>query len=195
MRYLAALCVVPVLVGCSSPPGVEGDISVNGTKASYATVALVRNADDAVLTAVGAACEAERLAIQRTTERARAFEADRERFKRVRARSTIEQVALSDSVEKYRMAAANEQRALAERPDTMHTYNQGLVRAATDTEVQSDRDGRFKFVDRKAGQYLVYAVIPGQDEAEVLAPVTLAAKGTKKLSLDQTAVSTKLRCR
>jgi hypothetical protein len=191
--------MVPVVVlvsACDRAPAVEGDLSLGATKGAYRTVVLVRNPADSVMAAIDGQCSADRADIQRRTDNVRTLEATRDRFQRTQGKTSIAQVALSDSAEKYRQAAREEQRALSERPDTAYRNNVALIRAATDTQVEADNKGHFRFAKRQKGTYLLYVEwTAATGDNEFLAPVDLSAGGKKTQNLDQATVSTRLRCR
>src|SRR5437773_11639945 len=110
--------------------------------------------------------------------------------------SSQAQVALSDSVEKYRLAASDAQRALDDRPDDTYDKILAGVSAATDTQVEADMEGRFRFTKRQPGKYLLYVEwLTNRGSDEFLVPVDASEGRTKRQNLDQSTVSTRLHCR
>jgi hypothetical protein len=196
-QRLVLLAIVPALtVACQKGATVEGDLSLGGTPGAYQQVALVRNPGDSVLSAIDAQCKAERADIQRRTESIQALQAGAERFRRTKARTSAAQVALSDSVEKYRQAASDAERDLNSGGDTTYRKNQAIMRAATDTQVEADAQGHFRFAKRQPGTYLLYVEwLTAKGNNEFLAPVDASGGGKKTQNLDQSTVSTRLRCR
>jgi hypothetical protein len=198
MRHRIALVLLGVafLGACKGTSTIEGDLSIGVTKGAYRTVSLVRNSADSLLAKVDANCAAEHAEVQRLTDGVQANRAAVDRFNRTPARTAIQQVALGDSAQKYRQAASEMQRALSDRPDTVYLKNVALVRAATDTSVEVDAEGHFRFAKRPRGTYLLYAEwISPKGDNEFLAPVDASGGGKKTQNLDQSAVSKRLRCR
>ena len=196
-QYLAVVISLTVLA-CQKGATVEGEISNGATKGSFQKVSLVRNEGDSLASAIDALCAAERADVQRRTERVQALQAVMERFKRRESPrlATQAQVALSDSVEKYRVAASDAQTALAERPDTISEKILALVEAATDTQVEATMQGRFRFTKRQPGKYLLYAEwINDRGADQFLVPVDARDRGTTRQNLDQSAISARLHCR
>jgi hypothetical protein len=198
MRYRTVFVSLGAVLtsACQRGATVEGDLSLGATKGAYRTVVLARNPGDSLVTVIDAVCAAERAEIARRTENIRSFRASAERFRVARGRTSVEQVQLSDSNMKYRQAADDEQRALSERPDTTYRKLQTLVRAAADTEVQADANGHFRFAKRKKGTYVLYVEwLAATGDNEFIAPVDASTGGKKTMNLDQSTVSTRLRCR
>jgi lipopolysaccharide biosynthesis regulator YciM len=199
-RYRVLIALTPLILGaCKRLGTVEGDLSMDAggvKKGAYRTVALVRNADDSVTSAVEALCSAVRADVQQQAANIQRLGAIEERFRGTRGRTMIAEVALSDSVEKYRDAAAEAQRNLDERPDTISSKIQALIRAAEDTEVDADAQGHFRIPGRQPGRYLLYAEWPtAQEDLRFMTPVEVRA-GKVTQDLDQSTLSTaKLTCR
>ena len=195
MRISRLALVLLLALGCSRSATVEGDLSVDGTKGAYKPISLVRNGDS-LLAAIDALCEAERADIQQRSERIRTLQATAERFRRMPARTSIAQVMLGDSVDKYRQAYTAEQRAESERPDTVAQKIGVLVSQATDSQTVTDKDGHFRFPKRQPGVYLLYVDwrFPSGDK-EFLARVDATSRGTKTQNLDASTVTKRLRCR
>jgi hypothetical protein len=198
-QHLAVVVMVSLgALACQQGATVEGEISNGATKGSFQKVSLVRNGGDSLTSAIDALCAAERADVQRRTERVQVLQAGMERFKR-RESPTLSgqaQVALSDSVEKYREAASDAQRALTERPDTISEKILALVEAATDTQVEATMQGRFRFTKRQPGKYLLYAEwINDRGSDQFVAPVDARDRSTTRQNLDQSAISARLHCR
>ena len=194
-RVLIALA--PLFLGaCKRLGTVEGDLTPGGgQKGAYRTVALVRNAGDSVTNAVDALCNAERAYVQQQTADVQRLEAIAERFKQTRGRSMIAEVALGDSTDKYRVAAADEWRTLNERPDTTSEKIQAVIRAAMDTQVDANAQGHFRIPGRQPGRYLLYAEWPtAEGDTHFMTPVDVP-RGKVEQQLDQSTLSTaKLTC-
>lgn len=194
VAFLAALFAV----ACNRGATIEGEVSNGATKGAYQMVSLVRNPGDSLASAVDAMCAADRADIQGTKDRIQRWQTELETFRsRLNPRlSSVAQVALGDSIDKYRTAATDAQRALNERPDTLHGKIVELLVAATDTQIQADKEGQFRFAKRKPGKYWLYAEwVTNRAGNEFLAPVDARKGGKVKQSLDQSTISSRLRCR
>jgi hypothetical protein len=196
-RHLSLVAVVSALTAaCDKTATVEGDLSIAGTKGAYRSVTLVRNPADSLTSAIDALCKAERADVQRRYERVQTLQAGAERFRRTKASTNAAQIALSDSVVKYRQAASDAERVLNYGRDTTPQRIMALLRAAADTQVEADENGHFRFAKRKPGKYLLYTEwLAATGDKELLAEVDLSEGGKKTQNLDQTTVSTRLRCR
>ena len=197
MRYWPALVMSGAVLAsaCQRGATIEGDLSLGATKGGFRTVALARNPADSLLTAIDGQCLAEHAEIDRRSEGIRALQAAADRFRRTQGKTSVEQVALGDSADKYRRAASDEQQAMSMRPDTNYQKNVALVRAATDAQVEADINGHFRFAKRPKGTYVLYAEWPAAGDKEFLAQVDARSGGTKTQNLDQSTVSTRLHCR
>jgi hypothetical protein len=192
---LAAVLVLAVSCGGKTVT-IEGELAVGGTKGAYQQVSLVRNPGDSLMASIDAVCASERAEIQGRAERIKTLRATSQRFQRTTARTSVAQVMLSDSADKYRQAALDEERAESLRPDTVSSRIAALVRDATDTQVVADNDGRFSFAKRKPGSYVLYVEwLASTGDKEFLARVDGAAGRKKTQNLDQSSVTTKLHCR
>jgi hypothetical protein len=197
--HLGLVVIVGLLaVACQRGATVEGVLSNGATKGSFQKVSLVRNTGDSVTSAIDALCAADRAEVQQRTERIQSLQASKERFRRALGRpmSGQAQAAVSDSVEKYRLAASDAQRALDERPDITYQRILAFVEAVTDTQVEADMQGRFRFTKRQPDKYLLYVewrTDRGADQ--FLVPVDASDGGTKRQNLDQSTLSTRLHCR
>ena len=196
-RKVALVAIVSFLtVGCTKTATVEGDLSLGATKGAFQKVALVRNPADSLLRAIDELCRAEQADIKRQTDQIQVFQAGAERFRRVRGGTMSAQVAISDSVSKYRRAALDADRMLRERPDTTFQRIQALMKAATDTQVDTDMEGHFEFPKRKPGNYVLFVEwIAAKGDNHFVASVDASGGGKRTQNLDQSTVSTKLRCR
>ena len=197
MQRLALCAIVAcVTTACQRSATVEGDLSLAGVKGAYKKVTLVRNASDSVTSAIDALCKAEREDIQRRTEQVQTLQAGAERFRRIKATSNAAQIALSDSVQKYRQAASDAERVLNYGRDGAYQKIQALLRAATDTQVEADENGHFRFAKRRPGKYLLYVEwLAAKGDSELLAEVDASSGGKQTQNLDQSSVSGRLRCR
>lgn len=195
IRFALAAIVPALTVACQRGATVEGDISLAGSVGAYRNVALVRNPDDSLLATIDALCQAERADLQRHSERVQVLQAGAERFKRAKGSTIAAQVALSDSVEKYRQAASDAQRLMNYGRDTTPQRILALVRAATDTQVEADDKGHFRFTGRQPGKYLLYSEwLAATGDQQLLALVDVSDGGKKTQNLDASTISTRLRC-
>lgn len=198
-RHPALVAIVSLFaLACQRGATVEGDLSNGATKGSFQKVSLVRNDDDSITSAIDALCAADRAEVQQRGERIQSLQAAAERFRRALARPmrSIDQVAVSDSVEKYRLAALEAQRALDERPDVTYQTILARVTAATDTQVEADREGHFRFAKRSPGRYLLYVEwLTDRGTDEFLAPVDASDGRKTQQQLDASTISTRLHCR
>jgi hypothetical protein len=198
-RRLSLVVIVSLLaVACQRGATVEGVLSNGDAKGSFQKVSLVRNAGDSVTSAIDALCAADGADVQQRTERIELLQAKKERFRRAQDRpmSGQEQVAASDSVEKYRLAASDLQRGLDERPDFTTGRILALLAAVTDTQVETNMQGQFRFAKRQPGKYLLYVEwLTDRGADEFLVPVDASGGGTKRQNIDPSTVSTRLRCR
>jgi len=198
-QYLrVAIGSLLLAVACGRGATVEGEISNGATKGAYQMVSLVRNPGDSLAAAVDGLCAADRADVQRTKDRIQQAQAQLELFRRklTPRLSQVEQVAVGDSMDKYRAAASEGQRALNEHPDTIYQAIRALMESATDTQVQATAEGQFRFAGRKPGKYWLFAEWnTSRSVDQFLAPVD-AAKGHKsKQSLDKSTLSSRLHCR
>ena len=193
-----ALFLTLLVVSCGRGASIEGDLTNGAAKGSFQRVSLVRNSGDSLIAAIDALCAADAADVQRSTDRIQVMQAGMERFRR-RESPTLNsqaQVALSDSIEKYRLAASEAQAALAYRPDTIYPKILALVEAATDTQVEATVQGHFRFADRQPGKYLLYAEwLTDRTDDQFLKPVDASGGGKKRQNLDESAISTRLHCR
>jgi hypothetical protein len=196
IQHLALVAIASLTVACQRGATVEGDLAVGGTRGAYRTVTLVRNPADSLTSAIDALCKADRADVQRRTERIQTLQAGAERFKQTRGGSSAAQIARSDSVQKYRQAALEAERLMNYGRDTTPRKIMALLKAATDTQVEADDNGHFRFAKRKPGKYLLYTEwLAATGDKELLAEVDASDGGKKTLNLDQSTVSTRLRCR
>lgn len=198
-RHLRVAIVSSLLaVACQRGASVEGELSNGAAKGAYQRVSLVRNPGDSLTSAIDGLCAADRADVQRTNERIQLLQAEMVKFRRkLNPRlSGLEQVALGDSIDRYRTAASEAQRALNERPDTTYQKILSLVEAATDTQVQASNEGQFHFTGRKPGKYLLYAEwVTNRGADQFLAPVDASAGRALRQSLDRSTLSSRLHCR
>jgi hypothetical protein len=196
-RTLVLMAIVSsVTVACQKSATVEGDLSLAGVGGAYKKVTLVRNSADSVSSAIDAMCAAERADLQRRSEQIQTLQAGAERFKRIKGGSNAAQIARSDSVEKYRQAASEAERILNYGRDTTYQKIMALLRAATDTQVEADEQGHFRFGGRQPGKYILYVEwLSPKGDNELVAEVDVSGGGKKTQNLDQSTVSTRLRCR
>jgi hypothetical protein len=192
---LAGILVLAVSCG-GKLPTIEGELDNNGAKGAYRPVKLVRNTGDSLTTTIDALCAAEKSDYAARVERIKTLNATADQFRRMPARTQIQEVMRGDSVDKYRRAAADEERAESLRPDTAYQRISELVKAATDTQVNADENGHFRFAKVKPSVYLLFVEWPSaKGDKEFLARVDATTKGKKTQNLDQSTVTTRLHCR
>lgn len=198
IRTLALVSVLLVL-GCKRTATVEGDLTLAMSsgelrKGAGHTIYLVPQGDT-VSQAVDRVCaDWKAIAVERE-KRARDFDAKAERFKTAMARATMQRgVALGDSVDKYRQAAAAERQT----EDAISGYKDRLVnmlRSAADTQVQTDLDAHYRIENIAPGKYILYAEWPSDQDFYFLAPIDLGKGDDKIQNLDRaTLANSKLRC-
>lgn len=195
-RALLAAAAV-VAVGCKRTASIEGELSiVQAGKVRQGlghTVFLLRNGDS-VSQAVDRMCAGWKAQALQREQRARDLDARAERFKRQSERASMRAaVALLDSVDKYRQAAAAERRSQSE--DNPVDRIRTLVRAAADTQVQTDLEARYRIANLTPGTYALYAEWLSDQDNMFWAAVPVGAGEKKKQNLDQaTLVTSKFRC-
>ena len=196
-QFLRVAVIAALMSACQGGPSVEGELSNGATKGAFQKVSLVRNPGDSLTSAIDRLCGADHADLKSRTERVQFLQGERERFKHMirPALSQQAQVALIDSVNKYRTAASEAQDALSNRADTIPQTISTLIEAATDTQIDADRDGQFRFAKRKPGKYWLYAEwATDRGSNQFVAPVELSS-GKAKQSLDRSTISQRLHCR
>ena len=194
----ALLLVAAVLsVGCKRTASIEGELSiVQAGKVRQGlghTVFLLRNGDS-VSQAVDRVCAAYKAEVAQRDQRARDMDAKAASFKRQSERASMRAaVALLDSVDKYRQAAAAERRNQSE--DSPLDRIRTMVRAAADTQVQTDLEARYRIANLTPGTYALYAEWLSDQDNLFWAAVPVGAGEKKRLNLDQATLATsKFRC-
>jgi hypothetical protein len=196
--HRALLVTAAVLtVGCKRTASIEGELSiVQAGKVRQGlghTVFLLRNGDS-ISQAVDRVCSAWKDQATQREQRARDFDVKAERFKRSSERASMRAaVALLDSVDKYRQAAAAERRTQSE--DSPVERIRTMVRAAADTQVQTDLEARYRIANLTPGIYTLYAEWLSDQDNMFWAAVPVGAGEKKKQNLDQATLATsKFRC-
>lgn len=191
-RTALAFLALGLSTGCKRAASLEGDIEITQSgqvrKGIGQTVFLLRNGDS-VMQAVDRACASWKTRMKERAERASEFDARAARFRRASERaSMIRSVALLDSVDKYRQAAAAERRAQSE--DSPLEQIKELVRAAVDTHLQADLEGHYQVRDLTPGTYTLYAEWLSDQDYRFWATVPVGKGESKKQNLDQTTLAT-----
>jgi hypothetical protein len=194
----ALLLVAAVLsVGCKRSASIEGELSIvqagQVRQGLGHTVFLLRNGDS-ISQAVDRVCANWKAQAAQRAQRARDMDAAAERFKRQSERASMRAaVALLDSVDKYRQAAAAERRTQSE--DSPLDRIRTMVRAAADTQVQTDLEAHYRIANLTPGTYALYAEWLSDQDNMFWAAVPVEAGEKKKLNLDQATLATsKFRC-
>ena len=199
VRRTLAVMTALLAVACKRTGTVEGNVTLTMQsgevrKGVSSTVYLLRNGDS-IAQAVDAVCNEWKTTESGRMTRAKDFDARAERFKRASERAPMRtQVALYDSVDKYRAAAAAERQtenALSSNLDRI----QAMVRAAADTQVPTDIEARYRIGDITPGKYVVYAEWPSDQTYLFWAPIEVGKGDDKTQNLDRaTLAMSKLRC-
>jgi len=192
------LLVAAVLsVGCKRSASIEGELSIvqagQVRQGLGHTVFLLRNGDS-ISQALDRVCANWKAQAAQRAQRARDMDAAAERFKRQSERASMRAaVALLDSVDKYRQAAAAERRTQSE--DSPLDQIRTMVRAAADTQVQTDLEAHYRIANLTPGTYALYAEWLSDQDNMFWAAVPVGAGEKKKLNLDQATLATsKFRC-
>jgi hypothetical protein len=197
VRALLVVVVGGLSVGCKRTASIEGELSIvqagQVRQGLGHTVFLLRNGDS-ISQAVDRVCAAWKAQATQRDQRARDFDAKAERFKRSAERASMRAaVGLLDSVDKYRQAAATERRTQSE--DNPLDRIRTMVRAAADTQVQTDLEAHYRIANLVPGTYTLYAEWLSDQDNMFWAAVPVGAGEKKKQNLDQATLATsKFRC-
>lgn len=188
-----------LLGGCKKTATIEGDLTLamqsgEVRKGAVQTVFMLRNGDS-VSQAVDAICRDWKGNAAQREARAKDMDAKANVFKRSAERAPMRaQVALLDSVDKYRQAAVAERQTQSAQ-DAIAERILAIVHAAADTQVQTDIDAHYRIENLPPGRYVVFAEWPSDEVFTFWAPVELKKGDEKKQDLDRaTLANAKLRC-
>jgi hypothetical protein len=186
-------------IGCKKTATIEGELSLasesgEARKGIGHTVFLLRNADSISL-AVDRTCKDIKAQETQRVERAREMDAKAELFKRASEKASMRaQVALYDSVDKYRQAANAERRTEIVQSSSADRIKEMLL-SVVDTQVVTDMDGHYRFENVVPGRYVLYVEWLSDQLYPFWAPVEVGKGDDETLNLDRGTLATaKLRC-